>query len=661
MTPARGRRIAELFAGPIRSDPARLTSWPRLACGSGQDLHAQIGHVLDAEQGAERRGAMRPQGPPDRGLEAAAAWPAPGRRKVAGLTETVDFAGAGSPGRPRAFTPEPAIVEGRGASPTAEVLPAVRNRLRALALLYLAIFAILPAWRLAVRRGTDGTTTAANALAVVALGAVVALLSARRPHTTARLRAVELGMAGLVAGVVAVIYYRAMLRYALRCDVTSVQLVMKNLVLYAAVLTATFGVATPKGRLRAALIVGPLALLPFATLLALCLVHPGTMAGLARWTTPLAQLSFDALFLAILAAGSAHQAGALQRLRREAADARRLGPYRLRGRLGAGGMGEVYLAEHRLLRRPCAVKLIRPEAVADPGSRARFEREVQITAALTHPNVVEVYDYGRAEDGAYYYVMEYLPGLNLRQLVERHGPLPPGRAVHLLRQVCRALSLAHAQGLIHRDIKPSNVIVAGSEGLEDRAKLLDFGLVLPRAQLGAPGLTREGQVLGTPLFMAPEQATGDGRSVDGRGDLYALGAVAYYLLTGRPPFEGDDGLAVLIGHARDPVVPPSRVRAEIPEDLERVVLRCLAKDPAGRFPDAEALEQALGACACAGDWDRERAARWWRDVDSASSEIGEESPHPRSMPERVAPVVQPFVGHRAPVERARAPLDEQDR
>ena len=153
--------------------------------------------------------------------------------------------------------------------------------------------------------------------------------------------------------------------------------------------------------------------------------------------------------------------------------------------------------------------------------------------------------------------------------------------------------MAHAAGLIHRDIKPSNIIVAGSGGIEDVAKLLDFGLVLPPAGSGAPGLTREGQVLGTPLYMAPEQATGDGRAVDGRSDLYALGAVAYYLLTGRPPFEGEDGLAVLIAHARDPVVPPSRVRAGIPEDLERVVLRCLAKDPAERFADAAGLERAL--------------------------------------------------------------------
>jgi hypothetical protein len=164
---------------------------------------------------------MRPQEPPGRGLEAVAAWPAPARRSVAGLTETVDFAGPGSPGRPREFTPEPAIADGRGASPTAEIIAVARNRLRALALLYLAIFAILPAWRLAVHRETDGTTTAVNALAVVALGAVVALLSARRLYTTARLRAVELGMAGLIAGVVAVIYYRAMLRYSLHPEATA--------------------------------------------------------------------------------------------------------------------------------------------------------------------------------------------------------------------------------------------------------------------------------------------------------------------------------------------------------------------------------------------------------------------------------------------------------
>ncbi|QEH35458.1 Serine/threonine-protein kinase PknB [Aquisphaera giovannonii] len=559
---------------------------------------------------------MRRREPPCRGMGATAVRPAPDPRGPGGLAETVDFPAPGSPEAPDGLTPRPAAAEGRGASSAAELDPLLRTRLRALAILYLAVFGLLPGWRLVVRRETDEAASAANALAVVALGAAVILLSSRRPRTTARLRALEIGMLGLIAGVLSVIYYRAMLRYSLRGDVTSVQLVMKNFVLHAAVLIVTFGMATPKRRLLAAPTVVPLAQMPFATLLALCLGHARAAEGLSRWTTPVAHLSFDALFLLILAVASTYQAGAFHRLRREASDARRLGPYRLRRRIGAGGMGEVCLAEHRLLKRPCAVKLIRPEAVADPGALARFEREVQITAALTHPNVIEVYDYGRAEDGDCYYVMEYLPGPHLRQLVERHGPLPPGRAVHLLRQVCRALSVAHAAGLIHRDIKPSNVIVAGALGIEDQAKLLDFGLVLRRAGPLAPGLTREGQVLGTPLFMAPEQATNDGRLVDGRSDLYALGAVAYYLLTGRPPFEGDDGLAVLIAHARDPVVPPSQVRADVPGDLERVVLRCLAKDPEGRFADAEGLERALGECGCAGDWGQGHAARWWRDIDA---------------------------------------------
>jgi serine/threonine-protein kinase len=283
-------------------------------------------------------------------------------------------------------------------------------------------------------------------------------------------------------------------------------------------------------------------------------------------------------------------------------------------------MGEVHLAEHVLLKRPCAVKLIRPACATNPRALERFEREVRLTAALSHPNIVEIYDYGRADDGTYYYVMEYLSGLSLAELVERHGVLPPGRVVYLLRQVCGALCEAHAAGLIHRDIKPSNMFAARRGVTGDVAKLLDFGLVLSRAGSDAAHLSGEGQVRGTPLYMSPEQVRG-GRELDGRSDLYSLGAVAYYLLTGRPPFDGESGIGVMIAHARDPVVPPSRDRADVPEDLERVVLRCLAKDPAERFPDAEGLEQALGECACAGDWDRDRAARWWQDADAGDHEL----------------------------------------
>jgi serine/threonine-protein kinase len=260
------------------------------------------------------------------------------------------------------------------------------------------------------------------------------------------------------------------------------------------------------------------------------------------------------------------------------------------------------------------VKLIRPACANEPRALERFEREVRLTATLSHPNTVEIYDYGRSENGTYYYVMEYLHGLSLAELVERHGPLPPGRAVFLLRQVCGALREAHAAGLIHRDIKPSNIFAARRGGMGDVAKLLDFGLVLPTAGSDTSHLSGEGQILGTPLYMSPEQATG-GRELDAQSDIYSLGAVAYFVLTGRPPFDGKSGIGVLIAHARDPVVPPSQIHAAIPDDVERIVVRCLAKDAGERFPDAESLERALTACACARDWDQDRATRWWQDAD----------------------------------------------
>ena len=184
------------------------------------------------------------------------------------------------------------------------------------------------------------------------------------------------------------------------------------------------------------------------------------------------------------------------------------------------------------------MKLIRPGVVTDPRAMQRFEREVRLTARLSHPNTVEVYDYGRTEDGTYYYVMEHLKGLSLDEFVNRHGPLSPGRVVYLLRQVCGALREAHAAGLIHRDIKPSNIFAARPGGLGDVAKLLDFGLVLPAAILGEATLTGERQIVGTPHYMSPEQAKG-GHKLDGRSDIYSLGAVAYYLLTGRPPFQAN--------------------------------------------------------------------------------------------------------------------------
>jgi serine/threonine-protein kinase len=224
---------------------------------------------------------------------------------------------------------------------------------------------------------------------------------------------------------------------------------------------------------------------------------------------------------------------------------------------------------------------------------------------------VEIYDYGRTDDGTFYYVMELLNGLSLADLVVRHGPLPPGRAIFLLRQVCSALSEAHTAGLVHRDLKPANIFAARRGHLHDFVKLLDFGLVLPPPEASTAEPSSEGRVAGSPHYMAPEQATGDARP-DARTDLYGLGAVAYFLLTGRPPFSASTVMAAMIAVARDPVEPPSRFRPGLPADLECVVLRCLAKAPADRYPDADILDRELAACASANEWDFARAADWWR-------------------------------------------------
>jgi serine/threonine-protein kinase len=308
-------------------------------------------------------------------------------------------------------------------------------------------------------------------------------------------------------------------------------------------------------------------------------------------------------------------------LRQQAFAAQQLGQYRLKKRLGAGGMGEVYLAEHLLLRRPCAIKLIRPEQAGDRLTLQRFEREVRAMATLTHWNTVEVYDYGHAEDGTFYYVMEYLPGQNLERLVERNGPLPPGRVVYLLRQVCHALREAHGVGLLHRDIKPSNILTCERGGVFDVAKLLDFGLV-HESRLGreVDKLTTVGTILGSPPYMSPEQAAGKA-DLGPASDIYSLGGVAYFLLTGRSPFVRETVMQVFLAHAYEPVVPPRQLRPDIPDDLEGVVLRCLSKKPEDRFPDADSLDKALAGCRSAGEWSEEAAAGWWKQPDH-QAEVG---------------------------------------
>ncbi len=273
-------------------------------------------------------------------------------------------------------------------------------------------------------------------------------------------------------------------------------------------------------------------------------------------------------------------------------------------------MGEVYLAEHVLLKRPCAVKIIRPEQTGDLRTKQRFLREVQAAATLTHPNTIQVFDYGQASDGTLFYAMEYLAGSNLQDLIDRYGPIAPARVIFVLRQLCGALTEAHAIGLIHRDIKPSNVILCSRAGLHDVAKLLDFGLVrMTSVEARDARLTEAGFVFGTPAYMSPEQAAG-AANIDRRSDIYSLGALAFFLLTGEPPFVRASTMGTLAAHLDDPVG-RIRVRAgDIPEDLEKIILRCLAKRPGDRFSEATDVEAALAACRSADDWTQAHAATW---------------------------------------------------
>lgn len=338
---------------------------------------------------------------------------------------------------------------------------------------------------------------------------------------------------------------------------------------------------------------------------------------------PLLQVSSVFFLMALAGLTGAWGVYTMGRLRREAYEAKQLGQYKLKRLLGAGGMGEVHLAEHQLMKRPVAIKLIKPGKAADPQALARFEREVRATAKLSHWNTIEIFDYGHTDDGTFYYVMEYLPGKSLADLVDHHGPLLPARVVSLMSQVCEGLAEAHALGLIHRDIKPGNIFAAHRGGVYDVAKLLDFGLAKPMMRSGGDmTLTQEGSITGSPLFMAPEQTTGDGVP-DGRSDIYALGCVGYYLLTGRAPFEADNPLKVLMAHARDPVIPPSELQSGIPRDLEGIVLRCLEKEPRNRFVDVNDLRAALVSCNTYGTWTREDAQRWW-ETNGGVARCGEE-------------------------------------
>lgn len=323
----------------------------------------------------------------------------------------------------------------------------------------------------------------------------------------------------------------------------------------------------------------------------------------------------------------------------EAGKGLEMGSYHLEKLLGRGGMGEVWRASHRLLARSAAIKLIRPDS---PGSEARelvkrFELEAKATATLLSPHTVDIYDFGTTEDGSFYYVMELLDGFDLETLVNRFGAVPPERTISILVQACHSLAEAHQGGLIHRDVKPANIYVC-RYGLEwDFVKLLDFGLV---KNTGLPvergrQLTAAGIVAGTPGFMPPEIGLGN-PDVDWRADIYALGCVGYWLLTGKEVFDGGTPMQIVMDHIQKPPVPPSqRIQNEIPDALDEIILSCLQKDPNNRPQTMQDVSQSLRRVPLETPWTEERARHWWLAYGTATKEDakGPAEPLPKSIPE----------------------------
>jgi serine/threonine-protein kinase len=501
-----------------------------------------------------------------------------------------------------------ALVEGSTPHISDETRSLLRRRLRIVAVLLLTGFASFLVWVLALS-ALDGDAVVAPHLLGWHLGVTVLLallawkLCAKCDLSMPVLRVAEALVFGAPAAFFLVLDHERLIFNATLGEHAHVHPILTGWML----LIFCYALFVPNSWQRAAVVIAVLAAAPIV------------LNNYTYWTSAAfaalvdeqfrGAISEQGLKMALTAVVGVVGVQSIGALRREAFVAKQLGQYRLKRLLGSGGMGEVYLAEHRLMKRPCAVKVIRAEKAGDPQVLARFEREVRATAKLSHWNSIDIYDYGRTPDGTFYYVMEFLPGHNLGELVDDHGPLPPGRIVYLMRQVCDALAEAHGHGLVHRDLKPQNIYCAYRGGMFDVAKVLDFGLAKPLADATSAGLTIEGSITGSPLFMSPEQASSD--EVDVRSDVYSLGAVLYYMATGRAPFHHENPLKVMIAHASEDPEPPRLYNADLPMELEEIILRSLEKRPADRYQSVVELREALDRVPTDSEWSASLAAEWW--------------------------------------------------
>jgi len=505
-----------------------------------------------------------------------------------------------------------ALIEGSAPGQTQETRDLLRNRLRIVAILLgsgFAVFLLRWFWSLSeYATGPHAMVFYAHVTVTFLLGMVAWRLCVHCNLVESRLHLAELLVFGAPAAFFLLLGYHKLILCAELVDDHSH---IPNIAGAWSLLIFSYALFVPNTWRRAAIVMSLMGLGP-VLLMVFTYFQSSAFAELARMSEFQGVFTEHFLIMALTVLTATVGVKTIGSLRREVFVARQFGQYRLKQMLGSGGMGEVYLAEHQMMKRPCAIKIIRPEKAGNPKVLARFEREVRATAKLSHWNSIDIYDYGRTEDGTFYYVMEFLPGHDLGELVEGHGAIPSSRIVYLMRQVCDALSEAHEHGLIHRDIKPANIFCAYRGGQFDVAKLLDFGLAKPTAEPEDVGLTQEGSITGSPLFMSPEQATGSAQ-VDARSDIYSLGAVMYFMATGQPPFNYQQPIKVMVAHASEIPRPPRELNPQIPVELEEIILRCLEKQPEDRVQDAQTLRQMLEQVPATEDWSSSIAAQWWAD------------------------------------------------
>jgi eukaryotic-like serine/threonine-protein kinase len=501
-----------------------------------------------------------------------------------------------------------ALVEGSTPHMSSETRNVLRSRLRVVAVLLCIGFSAFAVWLFVQRlmQGAWGLPVgyyAAHLTVTATLALLAWKLCAKCDLSLPALRIAEALVFGAPALYFLALDYERIVLSAAAERYPHIPIVTSGWML----LIFCYSLFIPNNWRRAAVVIGLFAAAPIAVNLFAYYRNPAFAELVSAY--PYGIITEQALKMMLAGMTGVVGVHTIGALRREAFVAKQLGQYRLKKLLGSGGMGEVYLAEHQMMKRPCAVKVIRPEKAGDPQVLARFEREVRATAKLSHWNTIDIYDYGRTPDGTFYYVMEFLPGHNVGEIVNKGGPLPAARILYLTRQICDALAEAHHHGLVHRDLKPANLYVAYRGGMHDVAKVLDFGLAKPLSDAKNAGLTQEGSITGSPLFMSPEQASSE--EVDARSDIYSLGAVMYFMATGKAPFAYENPMKVMIAHATEDPEPPRYLNGDVPAELEEIILRAMEKRPADRFQSMAELRDALDQVPAGGDWNSRIAADWW--------------------------------------------------